>query len=126
MVGTRTSNKVATRTLNRTLCEPQFYDHNSFKPAFTDDASSTLALFVIHCPFITTRAIETFEHIFLDCRARNVRVCVFVQKPRDWDARNSSEISPASAARLQQFQTTILLLESYGVHVSLRDKIHEK
>lgn len=94
------------------------YTHATFYDAFHKDLENAKALVIIQSPFITERRIAMLEPYLIACVRRRVRVCVFIQRPRDTDENG--------LARLKAIRELGKRLTSYGIHFNMRDRIHEK
>jgi len=57
---------------------------------------------------------------------RGVSVCVLIQEPRDWNRRHEAALAAADDAKLKLIDAAVELLQSLGIHVTLRPKMHEK
>jgi hypothetical protein len=66
---------------------------------------------------MTVRRIDELKGAFKNCARRGVRICVFAQEPSAWhsDAENKAQLEEAKQSLL-----------SLGMHVTLRQNIHEK
>jgi DNA-binding XRE family transcriptional regulator len=92
------------------------FNQHTFYDQFFKDLHSSRALCLIQSPYITLRQVEEYRDTLRTCVHRGVRVCIFAQKPRQ----------DASQDYRRQFNDAVNLLRSWGAHVSIKPKIHEK
>jgi hypothetical protein len=95
----------------------EIFDQDTFTPAFIADLNQAKGLVLLQSPFMTVRRIDELKGAFKNCARRGVRVCVFAQEPSAWhsDAENRAQLEEAKQSLL-----------SLGMHVTLRQNIHEK
>ena len=89
------------------------YDEQTFYQAFSSDLEQARALVVIQSPFVSDGRLDKIESWLIGCIKRRIRVCVFVQNPRE----------PERARTVDRIAKR---LTDIGVHVTLRKSIHEK
>lgn len=102
------------------------FDHDTFMDGFTEDLARARGLVLVQSPYVTTGRVERLSQVIKSCVDRGVQICVFIQQPREWSHRADRYHPATTLAKLNQMETAIRLLESYGVHVNLRLKVHEK
>jgi hypothetical protein len=90
---------------------PRIFNESEFYARFALDLKSAQALVLIQSPFLAERRLQKLEGLITQCAQRRVRICAFVQKPR---GDNSAVLEIAG------------LLTALGVHVSFRERVHEK
>lgn len=98
----------------------QVFDQNEFYPAFKRDLNRASALVLISSPYLGGKRLDDLSACLDSSLQRGVRVCVFAQEPTGWKITNSP------TAALKQFEAAVEFLNSLGVHVNLRKRIHEK
>jgi len=99
----------------------EVFNQDSFDPKFELDLRYARALILIQSPFISSRRVHILSSILSECVERGVRICTFIQEPRGWRNREQE-----CSSQIQQMKQAIQELESLGVHVNLRKRIHEK
>jgi hypothetical protein len=99
----------------------QVFDDETFYAAFVADLNQARGQVLIMSSYLTTRQLERVQKPIVDCVARNVRVCVFLQEDRYWKQRKEFP-----KPRLRDTEDAIQKLESMGVHVTLLKRVHVK
>ena len=97
-----------------------FTDEDKFYAALRADFEAARYLALMQSPFLRLRQLRLMR-LPLMTMARRVRVCVFVQEPWGWHARDT-----ASTPDLREFEECIKMLKSWGMHVTIRKEKHEK
>lgn len=100
------------------------FDQDSFFDALDGDFASARSFVFLQSSFVSIPAVERILPSLSELIQRGVKVCVFIQQPKDWTSRSS--LGQSERERLSAIEVAIQTLESVGVHVSLRPKIHEK
>jgi DNA-binding XRE family transcriptional regulator len=95
----------------------EFHDHKTSWPRMREDMEKAKALVIFHSPYGTVGRIEYWMQAFQKCLNRGVRVCAFLCQPT---GRDGVPVERPS------FENAVRLLRSIGVHVSIRDDVHEK
>ena len=101
--------------------EDNVYDENTFFDAFKNDLRKAQGLCLLQSPYLTLRRIKHFEIQLAGLQERGVRVCLFAQEPGGWQQHKR-----VSIPSLKPFEGAVEELQSFGVHVNLRTKVHEK
>lgn len=90
------------------------YTQDDFLEPFKLDLDGALSFVYIQSPYATTTGVERLRTSLEELVKRGIRVCVFLQ-----------ELYPTSQL-FEQAQLGAKMLESMGVHVCIRKKIHSK
>jgi DNA-binding Xre family transcriptional regulator len=95
------------------------FTHKDFLKWFTVDLANARGLVLIQSPYLSTRRINDLRLTLEKCIYRGVRVCVFVETPRNM---HHKEVT----ADKKSFQAALNMLDGIGAHVTLFPKVHEK
>jgi DNA-binding XRE family transcriptional regulator len=95
----------------------QIYTQLNFYEALFIDLRAAIAWVVICSPYITSGRLKGLIMELRLCIARGVRVCVFLQRRKV--RAGESQADPYLEANVQ-------MLRDAGVHVSFRERMHEK
>jgi DNA-binding XRE family transcriptional regulator len=95
----------------------QVFTHTNFYEQLIRDLRKAVAIVIICSPYITPGRLKALMLDLQVCVQRGVRVCVFAKK----ETRRAGESFDDS-----QFQMAVNQLVQAGVHVTLREKLHEK
>lgn len=91
--------------------EHQVFFHYNFIQALIADLEIAKARVLLQSPFIATKRFAQLKPAIEKCQRRQVRICVFLQRTRD----------PNPFA-----EVNVDMLQYIGIHVTLREKVHEK
>lgn len=100
------------------------FDRYTFGNTFIRDLQHATSLVLIQSPYLDIQAMRPLLGPLKDCFERGVRVCVFIRQPKNWHRRDAMD--PIESVDLKNVEHLVLMLESLGVHVTLRPYIHEK
>jgi hypothetical protein len=116
----------ALRKLERAIIEriKMVFDQIAFKPAFLADLRVSRSLVLLQAPYLTRREVGAYMEVFKACIKRGVRVCVFIQMPKNWERRHQADF--AFRSKYLETESCMRELEAIGVHVNMRESIHEK
>jgi transcriptional regulator with XRE-family HTH domain len=101
------------------------YSADEFWAAFTRDFIGAGARILLHSPFLGARRIKILSKEIELATRRGVVVCAFVQEPQHWGT-DSKFLNPECTYEIAEMRLLIEMLQSLGVHVNLRKKIHAK
>lgn len=101
---------------------------DSFWPAFERDLSNAQARVIIQSPFIASRRVAKLQHGVSKLVERNVRLCFFLQAPNRYKSFREwyHSLTVQEQRQADDVMRAIEWLESQGVHINLRSRIHEK
>lgn len=105
--------------------ETTVFQAEAFWIAFQNDLVRARARVLIQSPFVAARRIDQLWPLFKSLSERNVRVCLFAQKPPKWE-NPIHQLSKEESVKNEEMRDIIAKLEAAGIHVSLRPAIHEK
>jgi DNA-binding XRE family transcriptional regulator len=95
------------------------YDDSDFYQALAADLRSARALVLIQSPYLGAIRLRNMEQQLRDCIKRGVRVCVFVRRPAKWEQDDND-------VECKTVRALVESLVAWGVHVTIRHRIHEK
>jgi DNA-binding Xre family transcriptional regulator len=95
------------------------FTEQTFYGSFYNDLKHARALVLIQSPYLGIERMANARPVLRECIRRNVRVCVFVRRPKGWHNR---EFDP----RMKSMEVLMHQLESDGVHVTMKQAAHEK
>jgi DNA-binding XRE family transcriptional regulator len=101
------------------------YDADEFWEVFTRELMGARARIVVHSPFVGARRIKLLSKEIELATRRGVVICAFVQQPSNWNVE-SKLLNPESTYEISEVRLLIEMLQSIGVHINLRKKIHAK
>jgi len=61
------------------------YTESTFWSAFRSDLEKTKGHLIIQSPFVSPQRLKLVANDFKSLAARNVTVCIFIQRPKYWD-----------------------------------------
>jgi len=100
-------------------------DQHEFWARFVKDLERAQGHVVIESAFVSSFQLDLFESALRRAIARNVTVCVFLQKPKLLNV--SLDRLPSTAkSRMEEFGGCVALLKKWGAHVTLRQLDHRK
>ena len=102
------------------------FDETECQVKLSSDLNGALGRILIVSPFATVQAIKRWRTHFEAAIERGVSVCAIIQEPINWERRHDGTLAADCVARLRLLEAAIELLQSIGVHVTLRPKMHEK
>lgn len=102
------------------------FTENTFEPAFRQEILRAEKYIFIESAYITVSGVQRFIDDFEKAIRRRVRICAFIQSPRNWKLRNSNSLEPSEQAELEKVASGLKLLRKVGVHVTLRARTHLK
>src|SRR4030095_15594941 len=102
------------------------FDETECQPQLRSDLDGALGRIIIGSSFITVRAAQQWSTHFASAIKRGVVVCVLIQEPFEWGRRQDNRLAANTIAKLRALEAAVDLLQSIGVHVILRPKMHEK
>lgn len=98
----------------------EVFDQVEFWKAFHKDLNAARFRILIECPFLNTSRIRLLEPALRHATKRGVAVCIFIQK-KSADKAEESASTPDN-----ERESLIILLKSWGIHVSERTYVHSK
>jgi DNA-binding XRE family transcriptional regulator len=102
------------------------FNENTFYEKFTADIQRANESIIIHSPFITERGSDRWRPLLQKAINRGVRVCLYVPEPTDWSKRNRQDLPKEVRSKLMEYEAIFDQLLAAGIHLNLRQKIHEK
>ena len=103
------------------------FDEIESQQRLSNDFNSAAGRILIVSPYATVHAVQRWRsHLERAMNDRGVSVCAFIQQPRHWDRRHEATLAADDVAKLKLVEAAVELLQSLGVHVTLRPKMHEK
>lgn len=97
---------------------------DEFWSMFAGDLRQVTSHIVIYAPYLWDERLDFVASFVRGFVERGGIVCIFVQMKRGWDWRGGW--SEEEHAELVEFQRRLELLLSWGVHVNLKKKVHQK
>lgn len=98
------------------------YDEDGFYKQFIADINAARFSVVVFSGWAKLNRLRYLKDTLLQLPSRGIRVCVFVQMPRNWKGDGDA----IEAASNRDLESVIELLEQHGIHVNLVRKIHKK
>jgi DNA-binding XRE family transcriptional regulator len=98
------------------------YDEDGFYKQFIADINAARFSVVVFSGWAKLNRLRYLKDTLLQLPSRGIRVCVFVQMPRNWKGDGDA----IEAASNRDLESVIELLEQRGIHVNLVRKIHKK
>ena len=103
------------------------FDEIESQQRLSNDFNSAAGRILIVSPYATVHAVQRWRsHLERAMNDRGVSVCAFIQRPRHWDRRHEATLAADDVSKLKLVEAAVELLQSLGVHVTLRPKMHEK
>jgi DNA-binding XRE family transcriptional regulator len=97
----------------------QVFDETNYYSALAEAMANAQGRVVFHTPFATVRRVQILRPHIESCIRRDVVVCSYLQRPRNWDRSNQPpELKPLEGA--------VDMLLSMGAHVTMKPFIHKK
>jgi transcriptional regulator with XRE-family HTH domain len=96
-----------------------------FWKVFLSDIKQARGRVLIQSPFVSDRQVKQLASDISSLTRRRVTVCVFVQHPRHWGVPLEN-LDHETIYDLEKFRSIVEMLQSLGVHVTLRKGIHAK
>jgi hypothetical protein len=108
------------------LIQTRIYDHTDCWKQLFIDIDAALGSVVIHVPYITRPGVERWRDRFDALIVRGVCVTVVLQQPTLWHSRKQPEVDRNERVRMDSLEVLVRDLQSQGVTVILRKRIHAK
>lgn len=103
------------------------FDQVDFVDQFGGDLRAARLSIIVQSAFLSVQRIEKFAIVLAQKINSGVRVCAFIQEPSDWPRRGVvGSLDVVTIGRLRVFEASVEMLQSLGVHVNLRQRIHAK
>lgn len=96
----------------------------SFWNLFTGDLNQVVSHLLIQSAFLWDARMKKIEKRIKEIIARGGTVCIFIQAPSYWYKQRGLTVQ--ERVELIDFYRRCRLLESWGVHLNLKIKIHQK
>lgn len=104
----------------------KIYDETDYWLPLCADIESVRGSLLVHVPYITQQMLERWIPMLQRALKHGVLSTIVLQQPRDWDKRTRDVLPDHVRMRLRQFAALVEGLQSQGIHVELRDKLHAK
>jgi len=101
-------------------------DEETFFVQLQKDIEAAVAIIIIQSPYLYANRLEKMEPYIRAALARGILVCIFIQKPKEWDERNNQFFSYTEREKLLNLEKRVERLKQMGAHVTLKDHIHSK
>lgn len=101
------------------------YTEEEFWSALFADLDHAHTRVLIMSGFVAVPRIKKILPTLQKVRRRGAIVCVFFEKPGDWN-EDPRFLGPEARLELQQVKTCIEMLCAIGVHINLLPKVHKK
>src|ERR1043166_9376598 len=101
------------------------HTEKEFWSMFPRDLEKARIRVIIHSPFVTIWRLKKLADEFGRLRKREIEMCVFIQQPRQWEAK-ADTLDSQSAYAMRELRFCIETLKSWNIHVNLRRNIHGK
>jgi phosphatidylserine/phosphatidylglycerophosphate/cardiolipin synthase-like enzyme len=102
------------------------FDEKECQRRLSDDINGAAGRLLIVSAYATVHAIQRWRTHLEKATKRGVAICAFIQEPRHWDRRHDGTLAADEVAKLKLVAAAVDLLQSLGIHVNLRPKMHEK
>ena len=102
------------------------YTQADYELALQQDILNAHGRIILVSAFGAVRAVDKWEPTFLTVLKRGVCICVYLQKPWQYDDRHRLILSEHQRREFKRFEDSVYQLEKIGVHVNIRDDLHEK
>jgi len=90
---------------------------------FYGDLDQVVGHVVIQSAFLWDARMKKIERRIKEAITRGATVCIFIQAPSSWYKEN---LTDQQQEELQGFYNRCLVLQSWGVHLNLKSKVHQK
>ncbi|HEY9773727.1 MAG TPA: phospholipase D-like domain-containing protein [Planktothrix sp.] len=102
------------------------FDESTYETQMAADFVDASARIIIVSPYLTAKAIERWDSLIRRAVSRGVRICIYVQEPRNWKRRLEPNLPERTVASMEKLASAMKYIQSLGVHVTLRPGDHEK
>lgn len=99
-------------------------DHTNFDAVYIEDLYAAKSSVLIKCPYCSVNRLEKLGEAFTGLVKRGVKVCVYLQEPKNWDRRH--ELQPVDRGKIKQLEAAIATLLEMGAHVTVQKGLHQK
>ncbi len=102
------------------------FDESNYDLQMAADFANARGRIIIVTPYLTSNAIERWDRAIRNAIKRGVRICIFVQEPRNWKRRLDGTLAEREIAAMARLDSAVAHIRSLDVHVTLRAGDHEK
>lgn len=95
----------------------------TFWSLFYGDLDQVVSHVIIQSAFLWDARMKKIEKRIREIIARGGTVCIFLQAPSNW---YKEVLTEAEHEELAEFHRRCLVLQSWGVHLNLKIKVHQK
>lgn len=93
----------------------EFFDDRTFYPAFSTDMRRAKGRVLIQSTYARYWRVNKLRPDLHPALVRDVRICITIQRPR-----------PNETTYLNELESVVKLLRSFGAHVTIVEKVHVK
>lgn len=97
---------------------------NTFWACFNSDIANAVSHVIIHSAFLWDERMKRIEFRIKSLIQRGITVCIFLQVPNAWT--KEGPLTEAERLDLSAFYKRCVVLQSWGVHLNLKTKVHQK